>query len=146
LCEDLKLINTWFQLVQNIRAKYNIIDSDFYNFDKTGFIIGQIIPGIIVIYADRYNRAKGIQPSRQAKSNSHLYVVPATNLELQYYSRADERNACWSWERFAPQSGVLLGMKVLLPDLEQKATSKLDIKTTRQQELDLGTSPSIQNL
>jgi hypothetical protein len=56
--------------------------------------------------------------------------VPATNLELQYYSRADERSACWSWERFAPQSGVLLGVKVLLPDLEQKATSKLDIKTT----------------
>jgi hypothetical protein len=37
------------------------MDSDFYNFDKTSFIIGQIIPGIIVIYADRYNRTKGIQ-------------------------------------------------------------------------------------
>jgi hypothetical protein len=33
---------------------------------------------------------------KQAKSNSHLYVVPATNLELQYYSRANERSAYWS--------------------------------------------------
>jgi hypothetical protein len=43
-----------------MRAKYNIIDSDFYNFDKTGFIIGQIIPGMVVTRADRRNRAKGI--------------------------------------------------------------------------------------
>jgi hypothetical protein len=27
------------------------------------------------------------------KSNCHLYAGPATNLELQYYSRADERQA-----------------------------------------------------
>jgi hypothetical protein len=43
-----------------MRAKYNIMDSDFYNFDKTSFIIGQIIPGMVVIYADRCGRAKGI--------------------------------------------------------------------------------------
>jgi hypothetical protein len=65
LCEDLKLIGAWFQLVQNIRAKYNIIDSDFYNFDKTSFMIGQIIPGIVVIRADRRGRAKGIQPGNR---------------------------------------------------------------------------------
>jgi hypothetical protein len=43
-----------------MRAKYNIMDSDFYNFDKIGFMIGQIIPGMVVIRADRYSRAKGI--------------------------------------------------------------------------------------
>jgi hypothetical protein len=43
-----------------MQAKYNIIDSDFYNFDKIGFIIGQIIPRIVVIRADRCNRTKGI--------------------------------------------------------------------------------------
>jgi hypothetical protein len=50
----------WFQLIQNMRAKYNIMDSDFYNFDETSFMIGQIIPRIIVIHADRCSRAKGI--------------------------------------------------------------------------------------
>jgi hypothetical protein len=61
LCKDPKLISAWFQLVQNIQAKYNIIDSDFYNFDETGFMIGQIIPRMVVTRADRYNRTKGIQ-------------------------------------------------------------------------------------
>jgi hypothetical protein len=65
LCENPKLIGVWFQLVQNIQAKYNIVDSDFYNFDKTSFMIGQIIPGIIVICADRRGRAKGIQPGNR---------------------------------------------------------------------------------
>jgi hypothetical protein len=43
-----------------MQAKYNIINSDFYNFDKIGFMIGQIIPGMVVIYADRYSKTKGI--------------------------------------------------------------------------------------
>jgi hypothetical protein len=48
-----------------MRAKYNIIDSDFYNFDKTSFMMGQIIPRIVVIRADRRGRAKGIQPGNR---------------------------------------------------------------------------------
>jgi RecB family endonuclease NucS len=60
LCEDPKLIGAWFQLVQNMRAKYGIVDSDFYNFDETGFMMGQITPGMVVTCADRCGRAKGI--------------------------------------------------------------------------------------
>jgi hypothetical protein len=52
----------WFQLVENMQAKYSVVDSDFYNFDKTSFIIGIIAPGIVVTHADRRGRAKGIQP------------------------------------------------------------------------------------
>ncbi|APA10425.1 hypothetical protein SS1G_07084 [Sclerotinia sclerotiorum 1980 UF-70] len=40
LCEDPKLIEEWFRLVLNMRAKYGIVDSDFYNFDETGFMMG----------------------------------------------------------------------------------------------------------
>jgi hypothetical protein len=65
LCENPKLIGAWFQLVQNMRAKYSIVDSDFYNFDETGFIIGQIIPGMVVTRADRRGRTKGIQPGNR---------------------------------------------------------------------------------
>jgi hypothetical protein len=65
LCEDPKLISAWFQLVQNIWAKYSIVDSDFYNFNKTGFMIGQITPGMVVIRADRRGRTKGIQPGNR---------------------------------------------------------------------------------
>ena len=31
-----------------MRAKYSIVDSDFYNFNETSFIIGLIIPGIVI--------------------------------------------------------------------------------------------------
>jgi hypothetical protein len=29
-----------------------VVDSDFYNFDETSFIIGLIIPGIVITRAD----------------------------------------------------------------------------------------------
>jgi RecB family endonuclease NucS len=40
LCEDPEVVEGWFRLVVNIKAKYGIQDEDIYNFDETGFIIG----------------------------------------------------------------------------------------------------------
>ncbi|EDN97618.1 hypothetical protein SS1G_12472 [Sclerotinia sclerotiorum 1980 UF-70] len=34
---------------------------DFYNFDETGFMMGQISPHIVVTKADRYGKSKAIQ-------------------------------------------------------------------------------------
>jgi hypothetical protein len=34
LCKDPEFIGVWFWLVENIQAKYNIQDYDFYNFNK----------------------------------------------------------------------------------------------------------------
>lgn len=34
-----------------MKAKYGIIDVDFYNFDEIGFIIGMILSGIVVASA-----------------------------------------------------------------------------------------------
>jgi len=45
-----------------MRAKYGVVDGDFYNFDETGFLIGQIEPGMVVICTDRRSRVKSIQP------------------------------------------------------------------------------------
>ena len=42
LQEDPDALIRWFCLVENIHAKYNIVDSDFYNFDEMGFVIGMI--------------------------------------------------------------------------------------------------------
>lgn len=52
MCEDPKLISTWFRLVENIKAKYGILDCDFYNFDEIGFIMGIICLAIVVTCAD----------------------------------------------------------------------------------------------
>jgi hypothetical protein len=43
-----------------MRAKYRIVDSDFYNFDETGFIIGIITPAMVVTRADRRGRGKAV--------------------------------------------------------------------------------------
>lgn len=56
LCEDPDLINAWFRLVANMRAKYGILDCDFYNFDETGFMMGIICGNMVVIRADRRGR------------------------------------------------------------------------------------------
>jgi hypothetical protein len=47
--------------VQNIRAKYGVLDCDFYNFNETGFIIGVICPAIVVTHADQRSRGKVVQ-------------------------------------------------------------------------------------
>ncbi|EDO04891.1 hypothetical protein SS1G_07374 [Sclerotinia sclerotiorum 1980 UF-70] len=60
-CEDSEFIERWFRLVSNMQAKYSILDCDFYNFDETGFIMGQISLHIIVTKADRYGKSKAIQ-------------------------------------------------------------------------------------
>ncbi|CAN5189596.1 hypothetical protein BH09PAT2_BH09PAT2_11550 [soil metagenome] len=65
LCEDPELIGAWFRLVENMRAKYGVVDSDFYNFDETGFMMGMITPGMVVTRADRRGRVKAVQPGNR---------------------------------------------------------------------------------
>ena len=52
-CEDPELIGAWFKLVENMKAKYGIQDSDLYNFDETGFIMGVICAFMVITRADR---------------------------------------------------------------------------------------------
>jgi hypothetical protein len=61
LCEDPEVIRGWFRLIQNIRAKYGILDDDMYNFDEAGFMMGVISTGAVVTRSDRQGRAKMIQ-------------------------------------------------------------------------------------
>ena len=58
LCEDPDAIYAWFRPVANIKAKYRIVDNDFYNFDETGFMIGIIEPSMIVVRAGRLGEVK----------------------------------------------------------------------------------------
>jgi hypothetical protein len=48
LCKDPEVIQAWFQLVQNMKAKHGILDKDTYNFDETGFMMGMISTGAVV--------------------------------------------------------------------------------------------------
>lgn len=61
LCEDPELIGKWFELVANMRAKYGIPDSDLYNFDETGFMMGVISSSMVVTSSERKGRTKQLQ-------------------------------------------------------------------------------------
>ena len=82
LCEDPELIGAWFRLVENMRAKYGILDCDFYNFDETGFMMGIICAAMVVTRADRRGRGKAVQPGNRewataiACINSEGWSVP----------------------------------------------------------------------
>jgi hypothetical protein len=65
LCEDPGLIDAWFKLVHNMRAKYGIQDCDFYNFDETGFMMGVICASMVVTRSDRRGRGKAVQPGNR---------------------------------------------------------------------------------
>jgi hypothetical protein len=41
-CEDPDILGKWFQLLQSTISKYGIVTEDIYNFDETGFQMGDI--------------------------------------------------------------------------------------------------------
>jgi hypothetical protein len=63
LCEDPEVIRAWFELVKNTVNKYGILPEDTYNFDESGFQMGQISASKVVTAADRLGRPKQIKPT-----------------------------------------------------------------------------------
>ena len=63
LCEDPEIIKAWFELVKNTINKYGILPEDTYNFDETGFQMGQISPSMVVTATDRQGRPKQVKPT-----------------------------------------------------------------------------------
>lgn len=65
-CEDQKVIDELFGLVQETRTKYGIVDDDIYNFDETGFMIGgSHLLAMVVTSSDRHSRASLAQPGNR---------------------------------------------------------------------------------
>ena len=62
LCEDPVLIQGWFKLVEQTKAKYGIYDDDVYNFDEAGFMMGKITTQLVVTGSERRGRPKAVQP------------------------------------------------------------------------------------
>jgi hypothetical protein len=62
LNENPEIINAWFRLVHNIKAKYGILDDDTYNFDEAGFQMGMISTRMVITGTERRAAPKSIQP------------------------------------------------------------------------------------
>jgi hypothetical protein len=60
MSEDPKLIREWFSVISNTKAKYGICDEDIYNFDETGFQMGQIRSAMVVTSSKRSLRPKQV--------------------------------------------------------------------------------------
>jgi hypothetical protein len=60
-CEDPDAYNAWFRLVRNMISKYGIHEEDIYNFDETGFLMGQISSEMVVTNAERKGRPRTTQ-------------------------------------------------------------------------------------
>ncbi|KAJ8106976.1 hypothetical protein OPT61_g9182 [Boeremia exigua] len=61
LCSDPAVIRPWFDLVQNVKAKYGILDADTYNFDETGFTMGVGNRVRVVTASERRTQPIGVQ-------------------------------------------------------------------------------------
>jgi len=65
LCEDPVLIRSWFELVEQTKAKYGILDEDVYNFDEAGFLMGKITTQLVVTGSERRGAPKALQPGNR---------------------------------------------------------------------------------
>ncbi len=64
-CEDPAAIQRWFDLVQATREKWGIPDSDTYNFDETGFIMGKMLSQMVITGSEGLGKKKKIQPGNR---------------------------------------------------------------------------------
>ena len=55
-------------LVRNVITKYDILDSDIYNFNKTGFLMGMLNHAKVVTTSNHKNKPRTKQP------NNHEWV------------------------------------------------------------------------
>jgi hypothetical protein len=108
LCEDPKAIQEWFTLVANIKAKYGILDDDTYNFDETGFMMGQISTGVIVTDAGKPGRAKQIQPGNREWVTA-IQGINATGWAVPAYIifKARHHQSNWYKDDNLPQDWVI---------------------------------------
>jgi hypothetical protein len=60
--EDPVAIRAWFRLVEETRQSYGILDTDIYNFDETGFMMGIAATSKVVTSSEAVGRAVTIQP------------------------------------------------------------------------------------
>jgi hypothetical protein len=54
------LIRSWFELVEETKAKYGICNDDVYNFDEAGDMMSKITTQLVVTGLERRGRPKAV--------------------------------------------------------------------------------------
>jgi hypothetical protein len=95
-CEDPILIRGWFALLSNTIAKYGVQESDIYNFDETGFLMGVISTATVVTTSEKAGRAKLRQPGNR-EWVTVIQGVNATGWALPPFVVVKGSNILQSW-------------------------------------------------
>ena len=66
LCENPKLLQTWFDRIRDEIAKHGISEEDIYNFDETGFQMGVAATAKVVTRAERTRLPTRTQPGNRS--------------------------------------------------------------------------------
>ena len=112
LCSNPAVINLWFDLIRNVKAKYGILDEDTYNFDETGFQIG--IGGSVKVVTASEIRLKplGVQPGDRewatfiAAINAKGWVIPPFIIfKAKHHNQAWYHNNPKDWRIGVSNSG-----------------------------------------
>jgi hypothetical protein len=64
-CEDPKIIEEYFDRVQEAILQYGILPEDIFNFDDTGFAMGLCATAKVITGSDRYSRPYLLQPGNR---------------------------------------------------------------------------------
>jgi hypothetical protein len=101
LSEDPDAYNAWFRLVRNIIDKYGIQEDDIYNFDETGFLMGQISSEMVVTSSDRRNRPRTTQQGNR-EWVTVIQGVGANGFAVPPYIIVAGKNHLSSWYEHSP--------------------------------------------
>ena len=82
--------------MKNIKAKYKVLDYDFYNFDKTRFIIGIICTIIVIICVDQYSRGKAVQPGNREWVIAIVYIN-SEGWNIPLFLVVQSKNHLFNW-------------------------------------------------
>jgi hypothetical protein len=100
-CEDPEIIGAWFDLVRNTIAKYGILESDIWNFDETGFLMGQISSTLVVTSSESRTKVKKIQPGNR-EWVTVIQAVRADGEVIPPYVVVAGKTHLESWYRDSP--------------------------------------------
>jgi len=96
MCSDMGVISPWFDLVQNVKAKYGILDEDTYNFDETGFTMGIGNRVKVVTASEKRTQPIGIQQGDR-EWVTFIAAVNAMGWAISPYLvfKAENHDASW---------------------------------------------------
>jgi hypothetical protein len=108
LCKDPEVIQDWFKLVENTKAKYGIQDEDTYNFNEAGFMMGMISTGAVVTGAERRGRPKSVQQGNR-EWTTVIQGVNATGWAISPFIifQGKHHLSAWYKEDYLPQDWVI---------------------------------------